>query len=162
MRDSERHHTAEQDKTNEAALESRALSLAKTNDAELEELRRTRSELLERQSIDDMKHQECRKENENLRSQLHVLSSERAAKEQAFSMVLEFVGSISETFSCTNRKLEQGLEAKKDEVTCLRRSLELMSCELVMSTNEVNNLRSENASLRDELKRMKAGKKWPF
>jgi hypothetical protein len=134
------------------------LSLAKTNDAELEELRRTRSELLERQSIDDIKHQECRKENENLRSQLHVLSSERAAKEQAFSMVLEFVGSISETFSCANRKLEQGLEAKKDEVTCLRRSLELMSCELVMSTNEVNDLRSENASL----KRLKAGKKWPF
>jgi hypothetical protein len=158
MRDSERQHTAEQDKANEAASESRALSLAKTNDAELEELRRTRSELLERQSIDDIKHQECRKENENLRSQLHVLSSERAAKEQAFSMVLEFVGSISETFSCANRKLEQGLEAKKDEVTCLRRSLELMSCELVMSTNEVNDLRSENASL----KRLKAGKKWPF
>ena len=162
MRDSERQHTSEQDKANEAASESKALSLAKTNDAELEELRRTRSELLERQSIDDIKHQECRKENENLRSQLHVLSSERAAKEQAFSMVLEFVGSISETFSCTNRKLEQGLEAKNDEVTCLRRSLELMSCELVMSTNEVNNLRSEYASLQDELKRLKAGKKWPF
>ena len=162
MRDSEKEHTAEQAKTNEAVSESRALSLAKRNDAELEELRKARSELLERQSIADMKHQECMKENENLRSQLHVLSSERAAKEQAFSMVLKFVGSISENFSCTNRKLEQGLEAKKDEVTCLRRSLELMSCELVMSTNEVNDLRSENASLQDELKRLKAGKRWPF
>lgn len=134
--------------------------IANVKDIELEELRRANTELLESRRVDDMNHRECSKENENLRSQLLALSNECSAKEQALSSALDNLRSISESFSCINQKLEKEVNAKNDEMTCLQRSLELMSCELVASTNEVIDLRSENSRLNDEVKKVKAGKKW--
>jgi len=148
------------ERTNE--VQSNVSSPLVDKDAELEELRRTNSELLERQRIADINNRECTKDNENLRSQLLALSNERSEKEHYLSSALHNLRIVSESFSCINQKLEQEVNVRKDEATCLQRSLELMSCELIESTNEVKDLRSENARLHNELNRMRAGKKWPF
>jgi hypothetical protein len=143
-------------------VEPKVASSLADKDTEIDELRRANSELLERQRIADVNHRECTKDNENLRSQLLALTNERSEKELYLSTALDNLRSVSESFSCINQKLEQEVNARKDDVTCLQRSLELMSCELIESTNEVKDLRSENARLHDELQRMRAGKKWPF
>eukprot|EP00985_Skeletonema_marinoi_P022537 scaffold14412_cov104-Skeletonema_marinoi.AAC.1 len=130
--------------------------------SELDDLRRENIGLLEKQKTAEMNHSECKKNNEVLRSQLLALSNERSEKEQLLTWAVDNLRSVSESFSSINQKLEEEVNTKKDEVTCMQRSLELMSCELIESTNEVKDLRSENARLHDELKRMKAGKTWLF
>eukprot|EP00985_Skeletonema_marinoi_P014630 scaffold7445_cov108-Skeletonema_marinoi.AAC.1 len=127
---------------------------------EINELRRQLDN--ERQLTAEMNHSEYKKNNEVLRSQLLALSNERSEKEQLLTSAVDNLRSVSESFSSINQKLEEEVNTKKDEVTCMQRSLELMSCELIESTNEVKDLRSENARLHDELKRMKAGKTWLF
>ena len=140
------------ERTNGVALESKNASSLADKYTDLDELRRANIELLERQRITDTSHRECTKENENLRSQLLALSN--------VSSALDNLRSFSESFSCIKQKLEEEVSAKRFEVNCMQRSLEFMSCELIESTNEVKDLRSENARLHEELKRMKAGKKW--
>lgn len=127
---------------------------------DVDSLRKENDELVERQHTTERKYGECKADNEDLRSQLLVLSNENSEKEQLLTSALDNLRSISESFSYVNQKLEQEVNAKKDEVTHMQRSLELVSCELIESTNEVTDLRSENARLHEELKRLKAGRKW--
>ena len=128
--------------------------------ADLDSLCTEKSEFVEMQRTAELIHSECKKDNENIRSQLLALSSERSERVQLLNSALENLESVSESYSCINQKLEQEVNAKKEEVACMQRSLELLSCELIESTNEVIDLQSENARLRDELKRFKASKKW--
>ncbi|KAK1732545.1 hypothetical protein QTG54_016757 [Skeletonema marinoi] len=157
LRESQKQFASDQEKTTtEIVLESEMSS------SELDDLRRENIGLLEKQKTAEMNHSECKKNNEVLRSQLLALSNERSEKEQLLTSAVDNLRSVSESFSSINQKLEEEVNTKKDEVTCMQRSLELMSCELIESTNEVKDLRSENARLHDELKRMKAGKTWLF
>jgi len=157
LRESQKQFASDQEKTTtEIVLESEISS------SELDDLRRENIGLLEKQRTAEMYHSECKKNNEVLRSQLLALSNERSEKEQLLTSAVDNLRSVSESFSSINQKLEEEVNTKKDEVTCMQRSLELMSCELIESTNEVKDLRSENARLHDELKRMKAGKTWLF
>ena len=135
---------------------------AEKDTLELDSLRKENNELLEGQKIAESNLLKCTKESEDLRSQLLTASNDCSEKEQHLASALDNLKQVSESFSHMKQKLENDVCAKTNEVKCMQRSLDLMSCELIESTNEVLDLRTENARLQEEIRQMRASKRWLF
>ncbi|KAL3802606.1 hypothetical protein HJC23_011930 [Cyclotella cryptica] len=127
-------------------------------DEVIADLRKANKEMLERQSLLENDLLACAQGNDALRSRVLALASDGSTKEHTLTSALTQLKSLSENFYKVQKQLEDEKKERHDEVTSLQFSLDDMSRQMLSMSRKMNILETENADLRNQVKRLREEK----